>query len=290
MTAANPTRSERHERGFTLLELLLAIVILGLLTATVYGSLSRTLSSQRHAEERAELYSAGRQALMRLASDIESALPASALGGRIYFRGTHGIGQAPEIHLVAMNRGGYGFNRVRPGRVLIVYSLTPLPNRRGQYALLREEYLYKTLLDRVDGVEQNLDTSPYGAEDAEEDAMPTEQASYLLECPEFADDLDLPGACLPVVALTFRYFDEVVGDWREEWDDSQEAMLGRLPAAVEITLVLADEDGGEHPFYTVVDLPLARGQPTPQPGSAQVAGSGTGTEDSEGGEGAGANE
>lgn len=275
MIAAN--RKSEHQRGFTLLELLLAIVILGLITATVYGSLARTLSSQRHAEERAELYSAGRQALLRIAGDIEASLPPSALGGRIYFRGTHGIGQAPEIHLVAMNRGGYGINRVRPGRVLIVYSLSPLPERRGQYALLREEYLYKALLDAADGIEQ--DTTSSFVDEEEEAAAPTEQASFLLECPDFADELDLPGTCTPVVGLTFRYFDEAVGDWREEWDDTQEAMLGRLPAAVEITLILADEDGGEHTFYTVVDLPLSRGQPTPGPDDSAGGGSGGGPPD-----------
>jgi prepilin-type N-terminal cleavage/methylation domain-containing protein len=257
--------SSPDARGFTLLELLLAIVILSLITATVYGSLSRTESSKRIAESRAELYSAGRQAVLKMASDIEAALPPPS-GDRIYFRGTHGLGVAPEIHFVAMNRGGFGVNRVRPGRVLVVYGLMPLPTRRGQYALLREEYLYKAMLDKADGID--TEESSFGLEQDEEDTAPTEQASFLLECPDIEDDLDLPGSCLPVTALTFRYYDETVGDWREEWDSTVDngATFGRLPSAVEITLEMADENGAPHPFYTVVDLPLARGQPTPAPG------------------------
>ena len=52
-----------------------------------------------------------------------------------------------------MNRGGYGMNRVRPGRVLVAYSLDPLPKRKGQFALRREEYLYAAMLAEADGVE-----------------------------------------------------------------------------------------------------------------------------------------
>ena len=262
--------SSRRAAGFTLLELLLAIVILSLIAATVYGSLARTESSKRLAESRSELYSAGRQAILKLASDIEASLPPPS-GDRIYFRGSHGAqGQPPEIHLVTMNRGGYGVNRVRPGRVLIVYSLVGLPARRGQYALLREEYLYKAMLDKADGIdpeESGGNNLMFGEED-EEDAAPTEQASLLLECPEVEDDLDIPGGCVPVTALAFRYFDETVGDWRDEWDSTVDngATFGRLPSAVEITLQLADENGDPHDFYTVVDLPLARGQPTPAAG------------------------
>ena len=282
MTAVKRPRPERGASGFTLLELLLAIVILSLITATVYGSLSRTESSKRIAESRSELYSAGRMAVLKIAGDIEGALPPPS-GDRIYFRGTHGIGTPPEIHLVTMNRGGFGMNRVRPGRVLVVYSIAPLPKRKNQYSLLREEYLYKAMLDKADGVEQEQTSSL--DQDQEEDEAPTEQASMLLECPNVEDDLDLPGSCLPVTGLVFRYFDETVGDWRDEWDSSidNDATFGRLPAAVEITLTLADEDGAEHPFYTVVDLPLARGQPTPQAGSGNTNVPGTETNTKTGG-------
>jgi prepilin-type N-terminal cleavage/methylation domain-containing protein len=257
-------RSLRSD-GFTLIELLLAVVIAGLVLVTVYGALSRTEASKRHAEERSELYSSGRQAVLRIASDLEGSLPPPA-GDRIYFRGTHGSGSSPEVHFVTMNRGGYGMQRVRPGRVLVVYSLDPLENRRGQFALRREEYLYSAMLAEADGKEQ-----PTPASDQEE-SPPTAQATYLLDCPNVPNELNLPGVCTPVTALTFRYYDETVGDWRDEWDSTDDAMLGRLPAAVEIGLVVADDNGGEHDFSTIVDLPLSRGQPTPPAGQAQTAG------------------
>ncbi|MFN8640292.1 MAG: prepilin-type N-terminal cleavage/methylation domain-containing protein [Candidatus Binatia bacterium] len=196
MTAANPT--PRPDAGFTLLELLLAVVILGLITATVYGALARTESSKRIAENRAELYSAGRQAITKIANDIEGALPPPS-GDRIYFRGTHGIGVAPEIHLVTMNRGGFGMNRVRPGRVLVVYSLVPIPGRRGQYGLLREEYLYKAMLDKADGIEPQSSSFDL---DAEAD---TAQASFLLEC-ETRTTSTCPESCCTATNLILRYY------------------------------------------------------------------------------------
>lgn len=260
MNRTNRIASESATSGFTLLELLLAVVILGLVLTTVYGALSRTEDSKRRAEERAELYSAGRQAVLRMANDIEAALPPPS-GDRIYFRGTSGNGDAPEMHFVTMNRGGYGMQRVRPGRVLIVYSLDPLPNRRNLFALRREEYLYAAMLAEADGITQQ----PTALEsESEEEQAPTAQATYLLDCPDVPNELNLPGMCLPAISLTFRYYDETVGDWRDEWDTTgNDAVFGRLPAAVEITLTLADEEGGAHDFSTIVDLPLSRGQPTP---------------------------
>ena len=107
-----------------------------------------------------------------------------------------------------------------------------------------------------------------------EDVAPTAQATYLLDCPSTDDELNLPGSCMRVTALNFRYYDEVARDWRDEWDSTQDVVNGRLPAAVEIALRIADKDGAEQDFGTIVDLPLARGQPTPEAttaGSSQSA-------------------
>lgn len=260
MTAVNRTPSERRPTGpggFTLLELLLAIVIVALVLASVYGALSRTGNSKEIAEERAELFSNGRQAVLKMASDVEGALPPRS-GDRIYFRSTGGAGGNPSMEFVTMNRGGFGVNRVRPGRVLVAYSLDPIAGHRDAFALRREEYLYAAMLAEADGIE----LPP--PEDGEE-APPAAQATYLLDCPNVADEFNLPGSCMQVTGMRLRYYDEVARDWRDEWDSTQAAMLERLPAAVEIALFVADRDGHPEEFGTIVDLPLSRGQPTVEP-------------------------
>jgi hypothetical protein len=248
---------------------MLAIVITGLLLATVYGALSRTTSSKEIAEERAELFSNGRQAVLRMASDIEGSLPPPA-GDRIFFRGSGGGGSPPTLEFVMMNRGGYGVNRVRAGRVLVAYSLVEVPGRASTFALVRDEFLFSAMLADADGIQ------PSPPEDGEE-PPPVSARSVLLDCVD-AGDLNLPGSCMRVTGLSFRYYDELVRDWRDDWDSSQDAALGRLPAAVEIALRVADKDGVEQDFHTIVDLPLARGQPTPDAtGGAQTVGGQGGT-------------
>lgn len=251
-------------RGFTLLEVLIAVVIAGILLVTVYGSVTQTLRSKEIAEERAELFASGRDAVLRMADEIEAALPPSA-GDRILFRGESGMGTAPtgSIEFVAMNRGRYGASRVRPGQVYISYSLDPIPKQRDLFALRREEHLFAALLAAADGVE-------FGSPD-EEETGPTAVASYLLDCPDLPGEIRLPGNCVRVAGLRFRYYDDLNAAWLESWDTTQEDVYPRLPAAVEITLFLEDENGVIDEFMTIVDLPLARGQPTPRPGEVGQA-------------------
>lgn len=67
-------------RGFTLLEVLVAVTILGIILLTVYGTVSRTISTKEYAEERARLASVGREAVLRIADEIEGALSPPTAG------------------------------------------------------------------------------------------------------------------------------------------------------------------------------------------------------------------
>lgn len=262
---------ERRPSGFTLLEVLLAVTILGIIMMTVYGALSRTLSSKLVGEERSEMYSNGRDAVLQIANDVEGATR-PGVGDRIYFRGQGGSGQVPSLEFVGMNRGGYGQEQVRAGRVLIVYTLDPISGQRGLFALRREEHLFAALLAEADGVDSSTEEQDEGP------SVPTAVATYVLDCPQIPDEIPLPGNCARVVGLSFRYFDEASGQWTDEWDSTQSDMQDRIPSAVEIALLLADERGVEHDFSTIVDLPLARGQPTPGPESGDPEADSSGSE------------
>ena len=55
---------------------------------------------------------------------------------------------------------------------------------------------------RADGIDQDEVSS---FDENEEDDAPTEQASLLLESPDIEDDLELPGACLPVIRAEMHW-------------------------------------------------------------------------------------
>lgn len=260
-------RSVADRCGFTLLETLLALVILALLLTTVYGAVSRTLYSKTVGEDRAALFAAGRDAVLRIADDIEGALLPGAVD-RGYFRGREGGGQPPTdgIEFVSVNRGGYGLRRVCPGPVLVRYGLEPLGDRRDMFILRRDEDSWAALIAEADGLTSALDELT----DAEEENCAKYESRPLLYCHDPVGAASLPGSCVRVVGLGFRYYDKAIGDFREEWDSTEDPRTGstggRLPAAVQVALYLADERGRIHEFTTVTDVPLGRDQPvTPRP-------------------------
>ena len=63
----------RSRGGFTLIEIMLALAIFGLVTVTLYGTFARTLRSKALAERRAEVTRLGRAAIGRMADEIGSA-------------------------------------------------------------------------------------------------------------------------------------------------------------------------------------------------------------------------
>ncbi|HXQ23600.1 MAG TPA: type II secretion system protein GspJ, partial [Candidatus Acidoferrales bacterium] len=70
-----------------------------------------------------------------------------------------------------------------------------------------------------------------------------------------------------VAGLRFRYLDPMTNQWTDSWDTTAPVAPGQplpsLPGAVEVTVFLADKNGGVLDFGTIVDLPLANLVPTP---------------------------
>lgn len=241
--------------GFTLLELLLAVTIFAIMATTVYGVLYRTLQGKERAEERAELFAAGRDAVMRMADDLERALPPGPLNrASVWFIGVPGNSSVPtdQVGFVIDTRRDRTAGGKRGGRTFVSYLLEPMPDMPRAFALLRHE---EVLLDPLS---QLASTSP-STEDT--GISPLVSDVYLVD---------------RVAGLRLRYLDPESGSWVHSWDSTITPQPGQLPPGlppvVEIQLFLLDSGGGYVDFSTRVDLPLYTPPPTPAAG-----GFGTGT-------------
>jgi general secretion pathway protein J len=245
MPAAGPPAAGR--RGFTLLEILVATAILGIILMTIYGVLSRALYAKNHSEERADLYASGREAVLKIADELEGALPPTA-GVNIAFVGIPGTESVPTdaVQFAVVVRRQFSASQNRGGRAMVSYSLDPVKDTRNLYALRRQEQLLTEAApaDPNDPGNGSSNTDPTTGEAIP--PAPTTLAAYVLD---------------QVAGLRFRYLDPMSGEWIDHWDTTEppppppQQPIG-LPGAVEITLFLADDSGGVHDFGTIVDLPL----------------------------------
>src|SRR6185369_10894928 len=68
-TMSMTSGARRRPGGFTLMEVMLALAIFGIVTTMLYGTFARTLRSKMLAEQRAEVTRLGRAAVGRMADE-----------------------------------------------------------------------------------------------------------------------------------------------------------------------------------------------------------------------------
>lgn len=194
-------RSAENSRGFTLLEVLLAITILSVIVAAVYGSFSTAGSSIERAEELRDRTDRARALISRLTNDITNACYVAGMNE------TFLVGRKAEGDLE-----GQRFDSIH---------LTTLTNWR-----------------RPDSKELELWEVGYFFQDRPSDnarvLLRREKRELSREVPplEGGTDYELTDT---VQGLLLRYADG--SKWTDEWDTRKQ---GRLPKAVEVVLSFAD--------------------------------------------------
>jgi prepilin-type N-terminal cleavage/methylation domain-containing protein len=211
-----------REKGFTLIEILIAVFILGIVLSTVYASYTGTFRTIRATETDAELYGMARTVLDRMTRDLE----ATALwkGVFTFTARPYYLGDREFTRLTFRSTAHIAFSEKEEsaGIAVIEYGVEEGTEKEG-YVLSRSDSLYR---------------------DPGKEGAPT---GGLLMCDR-------------IETLTYRFFDSK-GKAYETWDNGDdEAQKKKAPSMVEIRLGLVNEKDREHPyaFVTRVRLPLSQ--------------------------------
>ncbi len=215
--------SHLSSRGFTLLEALISIAILGTILSFVYLSFFTAFNAKSYVERRNEVYQTGMQIMAHLKRELSSAYldinPAGLISPYTYF-----IGIKDEWDGNPMDR------------------------------------LYFTTLSHVNiPVGNQVQGSDYAAIAYDTQIDEGKNKVYLVhrEQPFFvAEPLTQgPGFIITrsAVSIAFYFFDANTKQWTDQWDTRLQGM-NHLPYAVLIQLILKDRNGVDVPFREIVRL------------------------------------
>jgi len=222
-----------NQKGFTLIEIMIAVVLLAVISVLVFQSMGSMVGSRERFETRQLAYRGANVFLDRLTRELTTAV----LYANVDLLGVSPNGeQTAKSVFTATNNGDQDkliFDNLSHTRYLkdakesdlseVTYFLEPQEEGDGLYAVKRRD---KCPLDQEPG-EKGI-------------------VSVLLE---------------GVKELNFRFLDPVKGEYQDEWDTTKLDFANRLPRAVEVTLVLQDPADEENTlrFKTVALLEMSPG-------------------------------
>jgi general secretion pathway protein J len=214
----------RHScpRGFTLLELLIAITILGIVLTTIYAAYSGVLTNIRELGDDSRIYQMARVTLDRMSRDLTSlqrskdAFVLQSEDGSIGKRSFEAITFWSAAHLV------FDEGEVPGSPAAISYFVRE--DKNGDFSLWRSDV---------------VQAKPDLNKKAEEGII----------------------ICQKLQSLNFKFYN-ASGDEQESWDteSSSESQKGRPPALVQIELTLANPRDADKPyrFVTKVFIPVRK--------------------------------
>jgi general secretion pathway protein J len=222
-----------RQDGFTLIEIMIALVITSLVLTMVYSSFSAVMDTRERVMKASDLDTTARLVLTRLTRELESAflvkrpeeLPPESRY-TIFEGSQENVDQRPadRISFTTFAHVKRGVDADESDQALISYEVEALPAEPGYaepLALIRREWR------RI--------------------APPGETQFYEPRPIPLAEDIQ---------GFRVRFLDEE-GEWVEDWNSTDIRMLDLLPVAVEITLTLRDERGFERDYVTVASPKIA---------------------------------
>src|SRR3990170_8811056 len=208
---------KKNDSGFTLMEVLIATAILGIVMAIVYGSFVQTRRVIGRTEAAVDGLRGIRAAFSRITNDVGMAFLSTNLpfNDNTFFVGTDDY------------EGGYPSDKIdfTSSYHILRDSDAKESDQMEVGYYLRKDFEGASVLMKRE--KNRIDVNPmYGGK------------TYEL--------------CEDIVGINFRYLDD--GAWLESWDSR---VTKKLPEAVEITIITKDSTGTERSFRTVTEIPLS---------------------------------
>lgn len=224
--APNTLTIETKNAGFTLLEIMLAMLVLGVVVSMVSLSLSASIKAIEATSEQGEVYYRAQVAMERISEDLTTAV----LSEHVDFIGTKGENdnsRTDELSFASMAHLVFDSENGQPGMGIIGYAVRPDRIDEQQLVLLRSDALFRPMEEQV---ERENDVEP-----------------FLL--------------CDRLRSVRFSFIDQH-GEELETWDtrveEGKEKVERRLPAAVSCRLEfwINRDEGTSITFETTVILPV----------------------------------
>ena len=217
-----------NNKGFTLLEVLLAFFIFSILFVTIYASYSGSFKTINMTESRMELYRKAAIAMERISEDLQvsyiSILPPNSFGepaGHTQFLGEDKALNGSDADTMSF------FSRIGP-----LFS--------DDIELSTGQLIFYDVIQ--------------GSEEGELVLLRSENPEFIDESEE-REGLTL---CDGLQAVTFTYFDND-GESHESWDSDSEDLGGVLPRMVSVSLEFLNFENPDAPlkFMTSIALPVS---------------------------------
>jgi general secretion pathway protein J len=214
----------RRARGFTLIEVVIAIAITAFIGVTIGVTFNTTIANKDIIEGQAERYRMLRTSMNRMVREIGAAYVSDRYDAKryrdAYDRPTNFIGARDKLTFTSMAHQRLYADAKESDQMVVEYSVksSPDPKAKGRMDLVRRE---KAIL------EERMDRG--GTEDT------------LFESAK---------------KIEFQYWNSERKQWEDEWDTRRVERKAILPTRVKITLTAVDENNKEVKYTTQTRIML----------------------------------